>query len=553
MILSRVLLAPFVTVMLICTTLVYFFADNLRDHVVAKLDCLADGHRRLLEQFLTERAAELRLAADSHPVAELRRPEKLEAVLRQLQQASRGFFDLGLFDDQGNHLAYIGPYQLQGKNYARTEWFQAARLREVYFSDVFLGFRNSPHFIVVVRKQEEGRDWFLRATIDTVFFNELVESIRVGKAGEAYVVNREGVFQTESRSGGGLMERDPDFERYRGVEGGIQSFSAIGASGDRCLFAVGRLAVTGWTLVVREPAAEVYAPLLRAVMVAVGMIVAGGGVVVSLAYVLATSLGRQLTLAEVEKRQLGNQLILAGKLAEVGEMSSGVAHEINNPLQIICSEQMLIADLLAEEEKKGAIDRGRFNAILDSLHQIGVQIDRCKQITQGLLKFARKHEPSLREVRLDEFIDDVVKVVALRAEKQGIEIVKQLDPAVPAIVTDPGQLQQVLVNLLNNSVYALHDRAAGQIRIASSRDRDCLALSVTDNGRGIPPEHLEKIFMPFFTTKPVGQGTGLGLSTVYGIVERLGGSIDVASEVDTGSVFTVRLPLAGPERTAAAG
>jgi two-component system NtrC family sensor kinase len=111
------------------------------------------------------------------------------------------------------------------------------------------------------------------------------------------------------------------------------------------------------------------------------------------------------------------------------------------------------------------------------------------------------------------------------------------------IESDPAQLQQVFLNLLNNAIHALRNRDNAEIRITAEKEEDQLAISIGDNGCGIPPENLEKIFMPFFTTKPVGQGTGLGLSTCYGIVQRLGGKMSVSSELNVGSVFTVYLPL----------
>jgi two-component system NtrC family sensor kinase len=115
------------------------------------------------------------------------------------------------------------------------------------------------------------------------------------------------------------------------------------------------------------------------------------------------------------------------------------------------------------------------------------------------------------------------------------------------VVGDPSQLQQILLNLLNNALYALQGKENGEIRITSTREASTVTVSVADNGCGIDPEIIDKIFLPFFTTKPVGQGTGLGLSTIYGIVERWGGQVRVSSEPDVGSVFTVRLPV--PTRT----
>ncbi len=542
-ILLRVLLPPFLIVMVVFGTVVYYFGTNLKSRVFSELALIARDHRRLIEQFLEERVADLRFAASLCQLDELGGDGRLSAVLRDLQEGSKAFFDLGAFDEQGNHVAYVGPYDLEGKNYAREEWFQAVRERGVYVSDVFLGYRKYPHFVIAVKREGGPSPWYLRATIDTQFFNDLVESIRVGKTGEAYLVNGAGLFQTRRRSGGALMEEDPDYDLYKSAETGTASFVAEDRSGTRYLHVIKKLGLTGWMLIVRQEAGEAYAPLYRVLVVGIFIILAGGALVVLMAFLLASGQARQLVLSEREKRTLGNQLIMAGKFAELGEMSVGIAHEINNPLQVMKAEQALMTELLKEMEAGEGMDKGNLGMVLDSVHQIGIQIDRCKQITQGLLSFARKDEAVLKTIDLASFIPEVVRMVEQKARLESVRLLSEVEPGLPEICSDPTQLQQVLLNLLNNALYALRKRENGEIRIAAGRENDSVKISVADNGCGIDPKIMDKIFLPFFTTKPVGQGTGLGLSTIYGIVERLGGQILVASEPNVGTVFTVRLPL----------
>jgi len=228
----------------------------------------------------------------------------------------------------------------------------------------------------------------------------------------------------------------------------------------------------------------------------------------------------------------------------VGEMSTGLAHEINNPLQVMKSEQTMLEDVVSDIEKSEKTgDPENLRLLKDSVKQIGIQIERCSQITMGLLRFARKTESSKQLIRMQEFLPEVVNMIEQRAYVENIRIVQEFDPELPPITSDPNQLQQVFLNLLNNAVYALEDNNSGEIRIQTSQEDTDITISVIDNGCGISPEDMEKIFLPFFTTKPAGQGTGLGLSAVYGIVQGLGGEITVASELNAGSVFTVRLPL----------
>ena len=544
MILVRVLLLPFLIVMVVFGTVIYYFGTNLKSRVFSELVLIAGDHRRLIEQFLGERVANLKFAAAAYGLDELEGDERLSQVLRDLQESSRAFFDLGVFDEQGNHVAYAGPYDLKGKNYAESEWFRAVRERGVYISDVFLGYRKLPHFVIAVKRKNGPSASYLRATIDTQFFNDLVESVRVGRTGEAYLINGSGMLQTRRRSGGALMDVDPDHGLYRSAESGIFSFVARDRTGIRYVNATGKLPLTtDWLLVVRQETREAYGPLYRVWVIGTAMILAGGGLVVLMAFLLASSQARQLVLSAREKRQLGNQLIMAGKFAELGEMSVGIAHEINNPLQVIKAEQTLMSDLLGEVESAEGVDKTSVEMIRDSIRQVGIQIDRCKQITQGLLSFARKSDAVLKPIDLASFLPEMVRMVEQKARLENVSILHEVDPELPHLSSDPTQLQQVMLNLLNNALYALRKRENGEIRIAASREDGSLDISVADNGCGIDPEIMDKIFLPFFTTKPVGQGTGLGLSTIYGIVERLGGRILVNSEENVGTVFTVRLPL----------
>ncbi len=542
-ILLRVLLLPFIILMLICGTLVYYFADNLFAGVKAELTGIAENHSRIIEQFLSERVKDLQYVVDAHRLSQIDNDKALAEIFQHLHRQSKAFFDLGVFDKAGNHIAYYGPYRLAGKNYAEAPWFQAVQKKTVYISDVFLGYRRAPHFIIAVKCSREETPWYLRATIDTRFFNELVESVRIRDTGEAYLINQTGVFQTPKRSGGRLMEKDPDAPLYNNGRTSDNAFLAKDFRDNYYLYATAYLDITGWRLIVHQRFMDAFHPLIQAVIVAAVMIVLGGAAVVLIAFLLATTLANRLSLAEVEKREMGSQLIMAGKLAEVGEMSAGMAHEINNPLQIMSVEHTMIKDTLDDCGKNGTPKDEAMAIIKDSFEQIGLQINRCREITHGLLKFSRKSELNLKPVDLQQLIAEAIRLVENQAQIQGISIRSAVARDLPAIESDFDQLQQVLVNLINNALYAVREEPAGEIRINAERSDDYAAVAVADNGCGIAQEDLEKIFMPFFTTKPVGQGTGLGLSTCYGIIERLGGKITVNSEPGEGTVFTVYLPL----------
>jgi two-component system NtrC family sensor kinase len=229
-------------------------------------------------------------------------------------------------------------------------------------------------------------------------------------------------------------------------------------------------------------------------------------------------------------------------------MAAGFAHEINNPLQIIKSEHALIETILADLKDHHLLKPSDdVRDLEDSIDQIKHQVERCADITQAILQFGRKGEPESRDIDLQSFIAEVVGVITKKASVHGISIEQQIATGLPAVHGDPGHLQQVLVNLLNNAIdatFARHGASGGEIRIESARSENRhIEIKVSDNGSGISAENLKKIFTPFFTTKPVGKGTGLGLSVCYGIVQKMGGTMSLASQEGVGTTFTIRLPF----------
>lgn len=549
-ILTCMILVPFIPFTLSLGIGYYIFAGSLETNTIASMQRIVKDHRQMIESFLMERKADLEFMLNTHSFEELRLPQNLEHIFEKLQKTSQAFVDLGIFDENGLHVAYKGPFQLSGKDYRQAPWFKAVIENGFFISDVFLGYRQVPHFVIAVAKTDQGRRWVMRATIDSLIFNDLVKNVRIGKTGEAYLLDAQGVFQTDRRSGGILMHRDPDRPKYGPVHAGIKTFIETDAWGETFLYATTWLKDNNWLLVVRQEKADAFQALHRAVYLIVLTSVLGGAAIVAVAFFVTGLIIRRLERMDLEKNQLGEQLIRAGRLAEIGEMAAGFAHEINNPLQIIKSEHALIEMILADLKALGQLKSSEdLTDLEDSIAQIKHQVDRCADITQAILQFGRKGEPVSQNIDLRSFIPDVVGMVAKRASVHGIRIEQQIAADIAPLHGDPRHLQQVLVNLLNNAIDATitrHGASGGEIRIESgpSENRH-VAIKVSDNGSGISAENLNKIFTPFFTTKPVGKGTGLGLSVCYGIIDKMGGTMSVASQENLGTTFSIRLPSAG--------
>jgi len=241
---------------------------------------------------------------------------------------------------------------------------------------------------------------------------------------------------------------------------------------------------------------------------------------------------------------LRSKLVHAEKMAAVGQLVSGVAHEVNNPLTAILG----FADLLMENPELPESARRDLRVILQ-------EAQRTKQIVQNLLSFARQMPPRRQPVQLNSILQRTVQLRSYDFISHGIQVVERLDESLPEIVGDSHQMQQVFLNIINNAYDAVRECGRpARIEIMSARTAGCVEISFRDNGTGIADP--ARIFDPFFTTKDVGKGTGLGLSICYGIVREHGGEIVCHNNLESeGATFIVRLPLAADAATfgAAAG
>jgi len=506
-------------------------------------------HRKIIDLFLKRSSAKLQLLAQTHSKEYLGQMMNLAHVFEIMNQEYGSITDLGVIDEQGRHVAYVGPYDLMDKNYSETVWFKKVMEKGLYVSDMFMGFRKVPHFIIAITRREGGEKWILRAGIDTEVFRSLVENIRIGKTGEVYLLNEEGVFQTSPRLGGKIMEKaSMPLEPYHdGIKIRIVEAEKGGSKGPskRQIMATAWLKEPRWMLVVKQEYSEAFDEVNYANYATLIFLHLSGLTILIVSILLTRHVVKVIRRRDEEAHQLSKQLMEAGKMASVGELSAGVAHEINNPLAIILTERQIVMDLM---DQTPVLDENLREQFKDSLEQIDVQVNRCKRITHNLLRFSRRTKSVIETVDVNDFLEEVVELMEREAGSSGIKFITSLDEHLKPILSDPSQLQQVFLNLITNAVDAHDGKPYGSISIATRSDDKNKKVKVVfaDTGSGISKENLDKIFDPFFTTKPVGKGTGLGLSICYSIIQRLGGSISVKSVVGEGTEFTLILPYDPP-------
>ncbi len=226
------------------------------------------------------------------------------------------------------------------------------------------------------------------------------------------------------------------------------------------------------------------------------------------------------------------QLLQAEKLSTIGEVIAGVAHELNNPLSAVLGFSQLLLARSADETQRRYLDRVHEGAV------------RCQKIVRNLLSFARKHKPERRPAQIHEILEKTLELREYQLRVHGIEVVRDFAENVPQTMLDNHQMQQVFLNLIRNAEQAIvAARRPGRLVLRTRAEQGWIRVEIEDNGTGMPQEILPKIFDPFFTTKEPGEGTGLGLSVSYGIVQEHGGHIQVRSHEGSGSTFVVELPI----------
>lgn len=524
-------LAPFVLLT------VYFHIQSgrvVKESRFAHLRQIAEQQANTLDLFLRERIVNLTNLIDDPKLQAPKSNDIMQSYLERLKRSSDTFVDVGYFDSTGIQTSYAGPFpSLEQRNYGSESWFVSLKDRpgEYIITDIYLGFRGKPHFTIGVSRIREGKLVVLRATLDPERIYDYLISHEGVSDVLTSIVNDDGYYQVVTPHFGTLLEEssiippsDPNI--------GVQS---VTIQGRKFLYGYSWLKSASWAVIAQwsEPnrTSWLLSEEMRVVLVSF--------VIIAIIFIVIVIRSKQLVHLQEETDQTKVQLEHASKLASVGELAAGIAHEINNPLAIISEEAGLMKDLMDPKFKMQVTEEEQ-REHLDEIHKA---VFRCRDITRKLLGFVRQTDIQLKPHNITRLIDEVVDGFLTRElAASNIEIERLYEKDIPPIITDANQLEQVLLNIINNGIDALEERP-GRITLQADFRDGCVEIHITDTGKGMTPEELNKIFLPFFTTKEVGKGTGLGLSVSYSIVKSLGGKILVKSVPGAGTTFSIVLPV----------
>ncbi len=509
--------------------------DILESEIKQPIATLAANAKRSFEYNFEERKAALNFIIKDRSFEELSDEKTLSQIYLTLKQTFGGFVDIGLIDSDGLQKTYVGPYDLRNINYADQDWYNEVKLRDSYISDVFMGFRGFPHFVIAVKNEKAGEGFYvLRATLDIEFINRQIQSLDVGSTADAFLINRDGILQTKSYYYGDIESQYiNDVPRYSPRAEVIDT--PTNGNGESFIMGYAFIEQSPFVFMIVENADQLLQSWTTLRRDITGILVSSIIIILVVIFWGTTYMVNRISDADTKHDQMVHNMEYTNKMASIGRLAAGVAHEINNPLAIINQKAGLFKDIILAQDEYP--QKEKFLKLTDSILD---SVDRCSMVTHRFLGFAKRMDVQVTMINLEALLKDVLEFLGKEAIHRNINVEFSLGEDVPEIESDKGQLQQVFLNIINNSFQAMDDGGAMLIEI-KNRSASKIEVNIHDDGIGISGENLSRIFEPFFTSKK--EGTGLGLSITYGIVKKLGGDIKVKSKEGKGTSFKVILPL----------
>lgn len=533
----------------------YQYKQLLQEEEMDQLVLNLEQAQNTIEAFISEPQSVIKFVARDDRYQELLDPKELEALFIRLQGEYPGFADIEIIDSNGTQKAYFGPYTLDEQSYTQQTWYREVLRHGVYISNIFSGFRNIPHFVVAVSRKhphEEGY-WVLRVTIEGKTLQDFINTIRTDYADDMFLVDSQGINQTQPHKFGQIGEKcilcRNEMTTESNLKGNLlkgdmataqlaeMKIVKITFKGQQMNHASVGLLETPWKLVLIKEQYLHANSWVRFQIKLTTMFFSCVIVAVFIILEISTVLTNHIRESDRKHQQLYSEAENNEKLASIGRLAAGVAHEINNPLSIINQKTGLVQDFMEMSD-----DFVHKEAMDEALEGVQNSVERCKTITHRLLGFARQTDVETEEIDINNTIREVVDFLAKEATYNQIQIAFDLAHDLSKIISDRGPLQQVLLNITNNAIDAIGSN--GKITLNTRQiNEENVQINIIDDGPGMSPEVQSHIFEPFFTTKVTGKGTGLGLSITYGLVKKLGGNINVVSEIGAGTTFEITLPV----------
>ena len=535
----------------------YFsFKNSLHNTISTHLFEIAKNKATALQKWLFERHTDAEVFAQSPTVVEsavaavntkndLIAGKKYgltaERYLQLVMDKYASYEEIFILDKSGQMLITTGKMENIGVN---GDYFQEAINGRAFNTNIFLSpLTHQPTMVIAAPIQNSKKEiiGILVERIKLDVINKLMRDIEIGKTGESYLVNKEGYFLTESKFEPGYTLKKKI--STLGTEECIKGKSGVGEYTDyrnkKVLGAYFWIPEMEWSLMVEQDSSEAFQEIrhLKNIILTISLITIL--IIISFARFASGKIVKILERYDQEFKKQQKQIMRAERLAAMGQLAAGVAHEINNPLGGISNCLKLISTKI----NKPNPEPKDFQDSIKYLQTSEQELNRCIWIVRNFLSFSKR--PNLKPVaaNINSVIQELIALIEPQAKVQNILITKKLSLDLPQIKVDAQQLHQALMNVILNSLEAMTH--GGELKICTEYDRrdKMIKIDIVDTGVGIPEENLPRLFEPFFSTKPEGKGTGLGLPIVYEIIDEHNGSIEVESSLGKGTIFTIKLPI----------
>ena len=512
--------------------------DLIRDKVTSHLMSLVTKSSYLVNGFISERLSDLRAISKIVLSGSHLRPEELEKSFESIKE-EYGVYDKFFVLDKDGKTQFVTAMDGLFEAGPGENRFVELLKGEEYTGDVFinnkLGF---PQIVVSTPLFDSNKKLAgaLGAIVDFRPIESLLKKAEVGKTGEVYLVNRQGYFVTSTRLGATILEdRITDESGDLLLDKGIDE--EIDYRGKKVLRARMPIEDKPWIVIADQDRDEALGEIARLNNKVFLFGLLSIGLLVVIVYFLSNAIVRLLEKTYKRERELEFQVVQKEKLAALGLLTAGIAHELNTPL----ANALLYSQMLAREMKEG--DKSQ----LEKLSVVEEEVKQGSKIVRNLLAFSRQSQFDSKTTDVKEVLGKLLDITTPFCTSKKVEIIRDLPEEIPVVKADTGVIQQVFTNLIANALDAMPKGGTLKLTIRFVPALKKVTVDVSDTGSGIPRENIKKVFDPFFTTKAQGEGTGIGLFMSYEMVRSLGGNIRVISETQggkTGTIFTLELPVA---------
>lgn len=527
----------------------YKGVEMTREKAISHLKSVVDVQANMIESFISERNGDMNLLAKT--VFNESSFEPAGGLLNRLnlmQEEYRVYKDIIMARPDGTMILAGGRGNLKDQDVTDREWYRQSMAGKTFTSNIFPDLDGRLAILVSVPLQ--GSDRAIRGVLAAVIdFQNVADSltgISIGRTGEFYLVDKDGRLLTGTRLGSGRIGQKIHIENTGGSSGEVEIKEYIDYRGKKVLRVVEGLRELGWIIVAEQDSKEAFAEINSLRRTVSGVVVILILLTALIAWLLSNRIVGLLKKAYSEKKELEMQVIQKDKLASMGFLTAGIAHELNTPL----ASALLYAQMLKEDTVESWPEHA---ATLDSVIE---EIERGSNIVRNLLAFSRQSRISSTVTDVNEILVHLLEIARKLCFERGILVKCSLADDLPFVNGDGAVLHQVFMNMVANAVEVMDNGGVLEVTTRHVAVLNKVKVEIQDTGPGIPKDYIDKVFDPFFTTKRPGEGTGLGLAISYGMVRKMGGQIRVMSICaddrqqqagPTGTTFVVELPV--PDKT----